>query len=189
VLAEDRALLLAQGRYPARFAALDVPGIDAFSLVTGLKTVTVTKQADAMIDRQQTAALLAHGKEGRRLLHDIDVYVQGANAQLKSTGFTGAPFTRVDIYSVNALAGQIFGQGGGDETRRSMLLNALQARMGAGPGKTVWDDLTEHMDEDTPTTINQRFPYEEVPGSASGNAVIDNGSMTPSGLRAAANAA
>ena len=38
VLAEDRALLLAQGRYPARFAALDVPGIDAFSLVTGLKT-------------------------------------------------------------------------------------------------------------------------------------------------------
>jgi hypothetical protein len=57
VLIEDRGLLVAQGRYPARFAALDAPGIDAFSLVTGLKQVTVTKQADRIITRQQTRAL------------------------------------------------------------------------------------------------------------------------------------
>jgi hypothetical protein len=189
VAQEDRGLLLAQARYPARFAALDAPGIDAFGLVTSLKSVTVSKQADAIIDRQQTAALKAQGKEGRALLRDVDQYVLGLNARLKAEKSTQKPYTRVDVYSANALAGQIFGQGGGDETRRSMLLNALQARMGAGPGKTVWDDLTEHMDEDTPTTISQRFPYEEVPGNASGNAVIDNGSMTPSGLRAAANAA
>ena len=36
---EDRGLLLAQGRYPARLAAIDAPNIDAFGLVTGLKTV------------------------------------------------------------------------------------------------------------------------------------------------------
>jgi hypothetical protein len=42
VAQEDRGLLLAQARYPARFAALDAPGIDAFSLVTGLKSVTVS---------------------------------------------------------------------------------------------------------------------------------------------------
>jgi acyl-homoserine lactone acylase PvdQ len=179
VLAEDRALLLAQGRYPARFAALDVPGIDAFSLVTGLKTVTVTKQADAMIDRQETAALLAHGREGRRLLHDIDVYVQGVNAQLKSTGFTGAPFTRVDIYSVNALAGQIFGQGGGDEARRSELLSGLTKRLGERQGRRVFDDLSEHDDRDTPVTIKKAFPYEQIPkGAGQGNAIIDDGSLT-----------
>jgi acyl-homoserine lactone acylase PvdQ len=179
VLAEDRALLLSQGRYPARFAALDVPGIDAFSLVTGLKTVTVTKQADQIIDREQTAALKARGKEGRQLLHDIDVYVQGVNAQLKTQNFTGAPFTRVDIYAVNALAGQIFGQGGGDEARRSELLSGLTKRLGKAKGNAVFDDLSAHLDEDTPTTIDKAFPYEPVPkGAGKGNAILDDGSLT-----------
>src|SRR5689334_19972375 len=84
VLEEDRALLLAEGRYPARMAALDAPGIDAFSLVTGLKSVKVTKQADRIINRQQTGALRRQGKEGRALLHDIDVYVKGINARLRA---------------------------------------------------------------------------------------------------------
>src|SRR6188472_1962103 len=42
ILEEDRALLLAQGRYPARLAAIDAPNVDAFGLVTGLKTYTPT---------------------------------------------------------------------------------------------------------------------------------------------------
>src|SRR3954469_20638200 len=63
VLEEDRGLLLAQGRCPARMAALDAPGIDAFGLVTGLKQVTVTKQADKIIDKAQTKALKKRGKE------------------------------------------------------------------------------------------------------------------------------
>src|SRR3954454_19570600 len=83
VLAEDRGLLLGAARYPARFAALDAPGINAFGLVTGLKQVTVTKQADKLIDREQTAALKARGKEGRALLHDVEVYVKGVNARLR----------------------------------------------------------------------------------------------------------
>ncbi len=188
VLAQDRGLLLAQGRYPARFAALDAPGIDAFSLVTGLKSVTVTRQADAIIDRQQTAALRARGAEGRALLRDIDEYVEGINARLRFERSTQKPWTRVDVYAINALAGQIFGQGGGDETRRSMLLNALQARMGAQQGKTVWDDLTEHLDADTPTTISRPFPYEHTTGSTTGNAIIDNGSLSAAGTRAVATA-
>src|SRR3569833_621011 len=79
VAQEDRGLLLAQARYPARFAALDAPGIDAFGLGTGVKSVAVTRQADAIIDREQTAALKARGKEGRALLRDVDQYVRGLN--------------------------------------------------------------------------------------------------------------
>ena len=103
VLQEDRGLLLQQGRYAGRFAALDVPGINAFSLVTGLKQVTVTKQADRIIDREQTGALKHAGREGRRLLHDIDVYLRGhqrpaagrALHQRASTrGSTSTPPTR-----------------------------------------------------------------------------------------------
>src|SRR3954469_24980607 len=173
VLEEDRGLLLAQGRYPARMAALDAPGIDAFGLVTGLKTVTVTKQADRIINRAQTGALKRAGKEGRAMLHDIDVYVKGINARLKFEKSSQKPFTRVDVYAVNALAGQIFGQGGGDESRRSQLLSGLTKRLGAAKAKTIFNDLSEHMDEDTPTTITKRFPYEQVPASSAGNAIID----------------
>ena len=189
VLVQDRALLVAQGRYPARFAALDAPGIDAFSLVTGLKQVTVTKQADRIIERAQTAALLARGAEGRSLLRDVDAYVAGMNARRVHDKLDQAPFTRVDVYAVNALAGQIFGQGGGDETRRSMLLDGLTKRLGAEKGRQVFDDLTEHMDEDTPTTISKPFPYERVPrGDRSGSVVVDEGSMDAATRRAVSTA-
>ena len=179
VLEEDRALLLAQGRYPARFAALDAPGINAFGLVTGLKQVTVTPQADHIIGKAQTTALKARGKEGRALLHDVDVYVQGINARLRFEKSTQKPWTRVDVYSINALAGQIFGQGGGDEVRRSQLLDALRKRLGASVGQTVWNDLSEHSDNDSPVTVSKRFPYEQDFTGSSGNAVVDDGSTNP----------
>src|SRR3954452_22187668 len=176
VTEEDRALLLAQGRWAARFAALDVPGVDAFSLVTGLKQVTVTKQADKLIDTEQTAALRARGAEGRALLHDIGLYVQGINDRLRKEKSKEKPWKRVDVYSVNALAGQIFGQGGGDEVRRSQLLSGLRKRLGDGPGTTVWNDLTEHLDADTPTTMSKHFPYEGIAAPAPGSAVVDDAS-------------
>jgi acyl-homoserine lactone acylase PvdQ len=188
VLEEDRGLLLAQGRYPARMAALDAPGINAFGLVTGLKTVTVTKAADKLIDRNQTAALKHAGKEGRALLHDIDVYVAGINARLRFEKSGQKPWTRVDVYSINALAGQIFGQGGGDEVRRSQFLDGLQKRLGKSQAQTVFDDLSEHNDADTPVTIDKTFPYESIPKSKAGNAVITDGSTSAKTNKAVANA-
>src|SRR4051794_17762849 len=189
VLEEDRGLLLAQGRYPARMAALDAPGVDAFGLVTGLKTVTVTKQADSIIDKAQTTALKQRGKEGRGLLHDIDVYVKGINARLRFEKSSQKPWTRVDVYSINALAGQIFGQGGGDEVRRSQFLDGLRTRLGKSQAQTVFDDLSEHLDADTPVTIQKSFPYEGIPSSSAGNAVIDAGSTSAKTNRAVANSA
>src|SRR3954463_508427 len=190
VLEEDRGLLLAQGRYPARMAALDAPGIDAFGLVTGLKQVTATKSADKLIDRAQTGALKHAGKEGRALLHDIDVYVKGINARLRFENSGQKPWTRVDVYSINALAGQIFGQGGGDEVRRSQFLDALRKRLGQSQAQKVFDDLSEHNDADTPVTIDKTFPYEGIPKSKAGNAIISSGAVVGSKTnRAFANAA
>jgi acyl-homoserine lactone acylase PvdQ len=189
VLEEDRGLLLAQGRYPARMAALDAPGINAFGLVTGLKQVTVTPAADRLIDRQQTGALKHAGKEGRALLHDIDVYVAGINARLRFEKSSQKPFTRVDVYATNAIVGQIFGQGGGDEVRRSQFLDGLRKRLGKSQAQTVFNDLSEHNDADTPVTIDKTFPYEGVPKSSSGNAIITDGSTSAKTSRAVANAA
>ena len=59
-----------------------------------------------------TGALLAAGAKGRAVLHDIDVYLQGINAYLRTYGHTLGPFTRVaaltrtDIYAFDALKSQ-----------------------------------------------------------------------------------
>src|SRR3954454_3670373 len=174
VTEEDRSLLLAQGRYAARFAALDAPGIDAFALVTGLKQVKVTKEADELIEKEQTKALEDLGSEGEAVLRDIDIYIDGINDRLTKEKSKEKPWKRVDVYSVNALAGQIFGQGGGDEVNRSKLLSALRKRLGDNVGTTVWNDLSEHLDADTPTTISKRFPYEGISAPAPGSAVVDD---------------
>ena len=55
------------------------------------------------------------------------------------------PFTRVDLFAFNALGGQIFGQGGGDEARRGQFYGALRARLGNSAAKTLFDDLSEHV--------------------------------------------
>jgi acyl-homoserine lactone acylase PvdQ len=179
ILEEDRGLLLAQGRYPSRFAALDAPGISSIDLIVGLKQVKVTAQADQMIESQSTALLKQQGKRGRALLHDIDTYVKGINARLKFEKSTQAPFTRADIYAFNAVAGQLFGRGGGDEARRAQFLSGLTSRLGDGAGNQLFDDLAENNDPDAPATQTRSAPYEAIPSpnDRTGNAILDAGSF------------
>ncbi|QEC49992.1 penicillin acylase family protein [Baekduia soli] len=177
VLEEDRSLLLSIGRYPARLAAIDAPNTDAFGLVTGVKPVVPSKQVERIIGRQ--TGVLKKTSDGRALLHDVDVYVQGINARLKAEKSKEKPFTRIDIYAVNALVGQIFGQGGGDEVRRAELLSGLEKRLGAADGRSLFNDLSEHNDAEAPNTTDRSFPFLPVPAKATGNRVVDDGSFVP----------
>src|SRR3954451_14376461 len=189
VLEEDRGLLLAQGRYAARLAAGDAPDIDAFGLVKGLKTVRPTRQVNRMIRRNGMRALRSAGPDGRRLLRDVDVFIRGLNARLRAEKSAEKPFTRIYLFATNALVGQIFGQGGGDEARRSQFLGALRGRLGASAGQPLLDDLSEHIDPDTPTTLTRSFRYAAAPKSKKGNAILDAGSfkpVAPSGAAASA---
>src|SRR3954466_3499290 len=181
VTQEDRGLLLAQGRNPARLAAIDAPNIEAFGILTGLKTYTPTKQVDQIILRNGLAALKSAGADGKTLLHDVDVYVDGLNARLKAENSGSKPFTRVDVFALNALAGQIFGQGGGDEARRSELLSSLRSKLGNAKAKRAWNDITEFNDPSSPTTISKKFAYGKVPKNAKGSVVLDAGSFRPAG--------
>ena len=188
VLEEDRGLLLAQGRYPARLAAVDAPNINAFGLVTGLKTVTPSRQINRIIRRNGLRALRSAGPDGKRLLHDIDVFVAGLNARLRAEKSKAKPFTRVDLFATNALVGQIFGEGGGGEDRRAQLLGALRARLGNGAAQVLFDDLSEHTDADTPTSMTRTTPYARIPRRPRGNAILDAGSLQrtlPAGASAA----
>ncbi|MEA2380252.1 MAG: hypothetical protein QOH72_223 [Solirubrobacteraceae bacterium] len=172
VMAEDRGLVLEQTRYDSRLAAIDAPNLSAIALIAGLRTFTPSAQTETEIARQ-TRLLRRAGTRGRRLLHDIDVYIRGINAQLTAAGSTARPWTRNDVYAVNALKGQFLGQGGGDEARRSMFLAGLQQRLGPQSGQLVFDDLRQRDPRDHPATIGGTFPYAQVPGTKAGNLVVD----------------
>ena len=189
VLAADRGLLLAQARDAARLAAIDAPNIDAFGLVINLRRYTPTPAVDRMIQRQGDAALKEAGAAGAAVRHDIDLYLEGLNARLRQDGNAARPWTRVDMYAANAITGQIFGEGGGDEARRSEFLSKLRKRYGARRGDRIFDDLSEFSDPDSPATMTKAFPYGRKNLDGKGNAVLDAGSFKPTGPRGLGRAA
>ena len=56
VMARDRGLLFQFGRNPARAAVADIPGLDAFSLVTSATSYTPSAEAEALVTQQRQAA-------------------------------------------------------------------------------------------------------------------------------------
>ena len=131
-----------------------------------------------MITRAGLAALKSQGAAGAAVLHDVDVYLEGMNARMEADGGT-RPYTRADIFAFNAIIGQIFGQGGGDEARRSEFYSALVKKYGASKGAAMFDDFSEFNDPDAPTSISTSFPYGKADGPGKGNAVLDAGSFKP----------
>jgi acyl-homoserine lactone acylase PvdQ len=176
--AEDRGLDLQLLRGPARIAALDVPGYDAFSVALSARTFTPSAQTEAFLASQ--AKLAAKTRQGRQLLADVDAYLRGINAYFKSKGGFVAPFTRNDVTAIGTLIGAVFGAGGGHEVQSAELLSSLQQRLGAAKGLSVWNDLREQLDPEAPVTVAKAFPYEHGPtGIGAGNVPIDAGSFVP----------
>ena len=106
-------------------------------------------------------------------------FVAGINAYHAANRLPIEPWTLNDVAAMGALIGAVFGAGGGDETRRSMFLDALQHALGDERGKTVFDDLRDRNDPETPTTIAKAFPWEEGTRTGVGNATVDDGSFVP----------
>jgi acyl-homoserine lactone acylase PvdQ len=178
ILAEDRSLLLEQARYNARVAVIDAPGLSAIGLTAGLQSFKPSAQTEAFT-ATETKALKRQGKEGKAVLRDIDTYISGINAYLSTTHSPNAPWTRNDVYAVNALKGQFLGQGGGDEANRSMFLNGLQQRLGRGRGMAAFNDLRQFKNPKNVTTVNGTFPYGHIPRKHPGSVVLDHDSFTP----------
>ncbi|HEY1510575.1 MAG TPA: penicillin acylase family protein [Solirubrobacteraceae bacterium] len=185
VLAQDRGLLLQQARYDSLVAAIDAPGLSALGLISGLESFKPSAQTEREVAKQ-TNALLAHGAEGRAVLHDIDVYIQGINASFKAQGSTAPPFTRTDIYALNALKDQFVGEGGGNEAPGSEFLSALDRKFGAKRGRAVWNDLREASDPEAPASVPGKVRFQAPPKNDSGNVNLDPGSLSVSATRALA---
>ena len=157
IAAEDRGLLLSQARYNSRVAAIDAPGLDALSLITSLQELRPSQQTEDEIAKQ-TDQLVAAGPEGVAVLHDIDTFIAGINDYYAANSPATAPFTRNDIYALNALKGQFVGQGGGDEARRSQFLGGLEQRLGKKKGFSVFNDLRQFKNPETADVGRRQVP-------------------------------
>ncbi len=176
IAAEDRGLLLQQARNNARVAAIDAPGLSALGLISGLENFVPSAQTEAEVAKQ-TAVLEGAGPEGQAVLHDIDVFISGINDYLAANSPATAPWTRNDVYALNALKGQFVGQGGGDEARRSQFLGGLQQRLGKNKGLSVFNDLRQFKNPELPTSVDGRFPYGTIPKNAKGSVILDPNSF------------
>ncbi len=178
--ARDRALLLTLGRGPARVAVADVPGIDAFGLVTSGQTFVPSPETEALVSDQRRLLVTKYGAKGRQIIADAQAYADGINAYWKANNINQTPATVNDILSVTAFIGSIFGAGGGGEADNSDLLARLQAALGGKRGQGAWEDVMLADDPEAPTTINRRFDYGPLTGGpVKGSVVVDPGSIVP----------
>jgi acyl-homoserine lactone acylase PvdQ len=176
--ARDRSLLFQFGRPAARVAVADVPGINAFGLVTSGQSFVPSPAAEALVTAQKRLLVKTYGAKGRQILRDAQAYADGVNAYMKSVGSTQPPATVNDVIAVTAFIGSIFGAGGGGEASNSELLAKLKRGLGPVRGYRAWDDLMLADDPEAPTTIKHRFNYPVFTGGAPiGSVIIDPGSI------------
>jgi acyl-homoserine lactone acylase PvdQ len=181
VMAKDRSLLLTFGRNPARAAVADIPGLDAFSLVTSATPFTPSREAEALVTQQRQELVRAYGADGRQMLRDMANYTDGINAYYRTNHLPipgGRPFDANDVIAVTAFIGSIFGDGGGTEHENSDLLARFDQRFGVQRGHAMWSDAMEANDPDAPVTTHKYFPYPTLTGGkVRGSVVIDPGSI------------
>ena len=180
VSVRDRGLLLDFGRGPARAAVADVPGIDAFSLVTSAQEFVPSEAAEQLVRDQVDLLVETYGEEGEEIVAEMQAYADGANAYYEANpdGTERAPFTVEDIVATTAFIGSIFGAGGGGEASNAEFLSALQNGLGPDRGRQAWEDLLQTDDPEAPTTLEERFEYGTFTGGdVVGSVVIDEGSI------------
>ncbi|HEV8152746.1 MAG TPA: penicillin acylase family protein, partial [Solirubrobacteraceae bacterium] len=178
VTARDRGLLIQVGRGPARAAVADIPGIDAFSLVTSAQSYVPSPEVEAQVTAQQGLLVRTYGAKGRAILRDAQAYADGINAYWRANNINQQPATVNDVLAVTAFIGSIFGAGGGDEARNADLLAKLTRQLGPVRGYDAWEDVMLADDPEAPTTTDRFFDYgPKTGGPVRGSVVIDPGSI------------
>jgi acyl-homoserine lactone acylase PvdQ len=179
VTARDRSLLVSLGRGPSRVAVADIPGINAFGLVTSGQSFIPSAATEQLVTDQIDLIIAEYGDEGRQIIADAQAYADGYNAQIESLGENPDPVTVNDVIATTAFIGSIFGAGGGSEASNANFLSTLIQGLGEGLGQQAWEDAMLFNDPEAPTTLTTRFEYGPMTGGAiTGSAVIDAGSIT-----------
>ena len=136
-VAHDRELLLEQARYNARVAVVDAPGLSAIGLSSGSKTFKPSAQTERELRQGGRRSSSSYGKPGRRLLHDMRVFVKGINAYYKEQQAEQAdkPWTRPrrDRPQRRSRA-SCSARAAAARSQAAQMLDGLQDSLGAGQG-------------------------------------------------------
>jgi acyl-homoserine lactone acylase PvdQ len=178
VTARDRGLLLILGRGPARAAVADVPGINAFGLVTSGQSFVPSQSTEQILDQQIVTIIQTYKEKGWQIIADLIDEAKGITDYFVSAGNPQPPVTAQDVIAVTAFIGSIFGAGGGAEASNAEFLSELQNHLGAQQGRAAWEDAMLFDDPEAPTTIKQPFFYGPLTGGpVTGSATVDEGSI------------
>ena len=133
-------------------------------------------------------------EEADQLRSELSAYLAGVNqyiaeARMDPTKLPGEyaaindfngpdDFVPADVVATAAVAGAIFGVGGGEELNSALALQAARKRFGRRPGERVWRDFRSVDDPEGPTTVHdERFPYALHPRRPRGAAIPDRGTV------------
>lgn len=178
VTARDRGLLLQLGRGPARAAVADVPGINAFGLVTSGQSFVPSAETEQLLTDQANLIVKTYGDKGREMIADMQAEADGITAYFEANNIDQPPATVNDVIAVTAFIGSIFGAGGGAEASNAEFLSKLQNQLGPDTGRKAWEDAMLFNDPEAPTTITRPFNYGIFTGGAvTGSAAIDADSI------------
>ena len=166
VSAEDRMFMMDVLRHAGRGNLAALIGSSGFDSDCSTHYSTGYDQADA--DYQKTLL-------DPRVLQDAKDFTAGVNGYVQSPGFLqNLPveypifplpvglnaWTVEDTGAVAALIGSQLGGGGGAEVANTLAYEKLVLTYGAAQAQKIFDDFHAADDPESPTTIDQPFPYE-----------------------------
>jgi len=133
-------------------------------------------------------------EESDQLRTELNAYLAGVNQYIAEARMNPAKmpgeyaaindldgpddFTPSDVVATAAVAGAIFGVGGGEELNSALALEAARKRFGRRKGERVWRDFRSVDDPEATTIVHgKRFPYARHPRHPRGRALPDRGTV------------
>ena len=155
---------------------------------------SVAPYTEEELTRQTEIRPRGFEEESDQLRAELEAYLAGVNqyvgeARMDPTKLPGEyaaindfdgpdDFVPADVVATAAVAGAIFGVGGGEELKSALALQAARKRFGRRRGERVWRDFRSVDDPEGPTTVHRkRFPYARHPRHRRGTALPDRGTV------------
>ncbi|MDQ3933442.1 MAG: penicillin acylase family protein, partial [Actinomycetota bacterium] len=155
---------------------------------------SVAPYTEEELTRQTQARPPGFESESDGLRADLNAYLAGINqyiaeartnpskmpAEYAAINDVDGPddFKPSDVVATAAVAGAIFGVGGGSELRSALALVEARKRFGRRDGNRIWREFRSVDDPEAATTVRgKRFPYALHPRRPRGIALPDPGSV------------